>query len=40
MKVGEEREGKTKLKEMEWKYGKVEEEREGSKERKDMVEDR
>jgi len=28
MKVEEEREGKTKIKEMEWKYGKVEEERE------------
>jgi hypothetical protein len=28
MEVGEEGEGKTKIKEMEWKYGKVEEERE------------
>jgi hypothetical protein len=28
MKVGDEREGKTKIKEMEWKYGKVEEKRE------------
>jgi hypothetical protein len=28
MKVREEREGKTKIKEMEWKCGKVEEERE------------
>jgi len=28
MKVGEEREGKTKIKEMEWKYRKVEEKRE------------
>jgi hypothetical protein len=29
MKVWEEREGKTKLKGMEWKYGNVEEDREG-----------
>jgi hypothetical protein len=28
MKVGEEKEGKEKIKEMEWKYRKVEEERE------------